>query len=157
MKGARVRRLQPWSSCCSVTQSRPTLCNPMDYSTPGLPVLHHLPELTQTHVHWLGDVIQPSHPLSPPSALSLSQHQGLFPVSWLFSSGGQSIGASAFVFPVNIQHWFSLGWTGLISLPSKGLSGVFSSTTVRKHQFFGAQPSLWFSSHICAWLLERPD
>ena len=72
--------------CCSVAQSYPTLCNPMDCSTPGFPVLYHLSELAQTHVHWVSDAIQPSHPLSSPSppALSLSQHQGLF--QWVRSS-----------------------------------------------------------------------
>ena len=82
-----------------------------------------------------------------------------FPKSCLFASGGQSIGASASatVLPMNIQGWFSLGLTGLISLLSKGLSRVFSSTTVRKHQFFSAQPSLWSNSHICTWLLEKPS
>ena len=65
MKRAKLHRLQPWSSCCSVTQSRPTLWDPMDCSTPGLPVLYHLPELSQTHARWVGDVIQPSHPLLP--------------------------------------------------------------------------------------------
>jgi len=73
---------------------------------------------------------------------------GSFPVSQLFTSGGQSIGASASAsgLPMDIQGWFPLGLTGLISLQSKGLSRVFSSTTVQKHQFFGAQPSLWSSS-----------
>ena len=67
-------------SCCSVVQSYPTLGDPMDCSTPGFPVLHHLPEFAQTHIHQIGDAIQPSHPLLPPSppALSLFQHQGLF-------------------------------------------------------------------------------
>ena len=80
----------------SVAQSCPTLCDPMDYSTPGLPTLHHFPDLAQTHVHWVGDAIQPSHPLSSPSpsAFNLSQHQGLL-MSRLFASGGQSFGASA--------------------------------------------------------------
>ena len=66
--------------CCSVTQSYPTLCDSMDCSKPGFPVLHHLPELAQTHIHWIGDAIQPSHPLSSPSppVFNLSQHQGLF-------------------------------------------------------------------------------
>ena len=75
-----------WSSCfCLVAQSRPTLCNPVDCSTPGFPVLPHLLELTQTYVHWVSDVILPSHPLSPPSppAFNLSQHQGLF--QWVSS------------------------------------------------------------------------
>ena len=81
-----------------------------------------------------------------------------FPMSWLFTSGGQSIGVSvsASVLPMNIQSWFPLGWTGLISLLSKVLSRVFSSTTVQKHQFFGAQPYLWSTCHIHTWLLETP-
>ena len=83
---------------------------------------------------------------------------GSFPVSQLFGSGGQSIGvsASSSVLTMSIQGWFSLGLTDLISLLSKGLSRVFSSTTVWKHQFFGTQPSLWSNSHICTWLLEKP-
>ena len=80
-----------------------------------------------------------------------------FPMSWLFASGSQSVGPSASVLPMNIQGWFPLGLTGLISLLSKGLSRVFSSTTARKHQFLSALPSLWSSSHICAWLLEKPQ
>ena len=78
-------------------------------------------------------------------------------ISWLFASGGQRIGASASasVLPVNIQGWFPLRLTGLISLQSRGLSRVFYNTTVRKHQFFSAQPSLWAYSHICTWLLEN--
>ena len=127
-----------------VTQSCPTLCDPMNPSTPGLPVHHQLPESTQTHVHQVGDAIQPSHPLSSPSppALNLSQHQGVF--QWVSSSGGQSIGVSALasVLPMNTQDSSPLGWTGWISLQSKGLSRVFSNTTVEKHQFFGAQLSL---------------
>ena len=106
--------------CCSVAQLYPTLCDPMDCSTPGFPVLHHLPEFAQTQVHWVDYAIQPSHSLSPPypPALSLSQHQSLFPMSWVFTSGGQSIGASAsaLVLPMNIQGWFALGLTGLIGL-----------------------------------------
>ena len=120
----------------------------MACSTPGLPVHHQLPELAQTHVHWVGDAIQPSHPLSSPSppAFNLSQHQGLI-MSQLFTSGGLSIGASAppSVLLMNIQYWFPLGWTHLISLQSKGLSRVFSNTT-QKRQFFSVQPSLW-SNH----------
>ena len=76
-----------------------------------------------------------------------------FPMSRLFSSSGQSIRASASSLPMNIQGWCLLGLTGLISLQSKGCSRVFSSTTVWKHQFFSAQPSLWSNSHICTWLL----
>ena len=83
---------------------------------------------------------------------------GSFPLSWLFTSGGQSVGASASasVLPMNIQGWFPLGLTGLISLLSRGLSRVFSSTTIQKHQFFSVQLSLWSSSHIHTWLEEKP-
>ena len=91
----------------------PTLCNPMDCSTPGLPVHHQLPEFTQNHVHWVGDAIQLSYPLPSPSppAFNLSQHQGL-QISQFFASGDQSIGvsASSSVLPVNIQDWFPLRW-----------------------------------------------
>ena len=81
-----------------------------------------------------------------------------FPVSQPFASGGQSIGVSAStsVLPMNIQDWFPLGWTGWISFQSKGLSRVFSNTTVQKHQFFGAQHSLRSNSHIHTWLQEKP-
>ena len=81
----------------------------------------------------------------------------VFPTGQLFASGGQSIGvsASASVLPMNIQTWSLLGWTGWISLQSKGLSKVFSSTTVQKHQFFGTQSSLWSNSHIPTWLMEK--
>ena len=142
---------------CSVTQSCPTPCNPMNRSMPGLPVHHQLPEFTQTHVHQVSDAIQPSHPLLSPSppTFNLSQHQGLF--QWVDSaSGGQTIGAtaSASVLTMNNQDWFPLGLTGLI-LQSKGFSRVFSNTTVQKHWFFGAQSSLWSNSHISTWLLEK--
>ena len=126
------------------------LCDPMNRSTSGLPVHHQLPESTQTHVQWVSDAIQPSHPLSSPSppALNLSQNQGLF--KWVNSaSGGQSIGVSALtsVLPMNTQDWAPLGWTGWISLQSKGLSGVFSNTTLQKHPFFSAQLSSQSNSH----------
>ena len=96
----------------SVTESCPTLCDPMNHSTPGLHVRHQLPEFTQTHVHLVSDVIQPSYPLSPhsPPTLNRSQPQS-FPTSQLFTSGGQSIEASASVLPVDIQGWFPLGFT----------------------------------------------
>ena len=83
---------------------------------------------------------------------------GSLPICWLFTSGGQSTGASASasVLPVNIQDWFPLGLIGLISLLSKGLSRVFSNTTTRKHQFFSPQPSLQSNSHIHTWLLQKP-
>ena len=83
------------------------------------------------------------------------QASGSFPMSQLFALGGQSIGPSASVLPMNIQDWLPWGLTGLISLQSKGLSRVFSST-IWKHQFFGAQLSLQYNSHICTWLLEKP-
>ena len=130
----------------SVAQSCPTLCDPMDCSTPGLPVYHQLPELTQTHVHWVGDAIQPSHSLSSPSPLAFNIFPSIrvFSNEQFFASGGQSIGfwASASVLPMNIQDWFPLGLTGWILLLSKGPSRVFSNTTVQKHQFFSAQLSL---------------
>ena len=83
---------------------------------------------------------------------------GSFPMSQLFTSGGQSIrvSASASVLPMNTQDWSSLGWTGWISLQSKGLSRVFSSTTVQKHQFFGTQLSSQSNSHVHTWLLAKP-
>jgi len=125
----------------------------MNRSTPGLPVHHQLPEFAQTHVHWIGDAIQPSHPVSSssPPAPNPSQHQGLLHLkSQLFSWGGQSIGVSALasVLPMNIQDWFTLGWTGWISLQSKRLSRVFSNTTVQKHQFFSTQLSLYAIGEI---------
>ena len=107
------------------------------------------------------------YPLLPPSpsAFILSKHQGLlqwvgsFIMSWLFTSCGQSIGASASasILPINIHCWFPLGLTGLISLLSRGLSGVFSSTTVWRHQFFSPQSFLLSSSHIHTWLLEKAE
>ena len=94
------------------------------------------------------------------SCLQSFSASGFFPVSWLFTSGGQNIGASvsasASVLPMNIQGWFPLGLTGLISLLSKALSRGFSSTIVWKHQFLGIQPSLWSNSQIRTWLLEKP-
>ena len=110
----------------------------MGCSKPGLPVHPQLPEFTQNHVHWVGDAIQPPYPLSSPSppALNLSKQQGLF--KWVSSSdqvANIGVSASASVLPMNIEDW-SLGWTGWISLQSKGLSRVFSNTTVQKNQFF---------------------
>ena len=129
----------------SVAQSRSTLHNPMDHSTPGLLVHHQLPEYTQTHVHWVSDAIQPSHPVIPfSSCLQSFPASGSFQMSQLFPSGGQSTGVSASrsVLPMNTHDWSPLEWTGWISLQSKGLSRIFSNATVQKHQFFGAQPSL---------------
>ena len=144
--GLNITIFFPSIQFSSVAQSCWTLCDTMDFSTSGFPVHQQLPEFTQTHVHRVGDAIQPSHPLSSPSppALNLSQHQGLF--QWVSSSHqmakvlGDS--ASAWVLPMNIQDWFPWGWTGWISLLSKGLSRVFPNTTVQKYQFFSAQLSL---------------
>ena len=126
-------------------QSCLTLCNPMDGSMPCVPVLHCLLESAQTHVHWVGDAIQPSHPVIPFfSRLQSFPASGSCSMSQFFESGGQSIGISTLVsvLPVNIQDWFPWGLTGWISLQSKGLSRVFPNTTIQKHQFFGAQLSL---------------
>ena len=143
----------------SVAQSCPTLCDPMNRSTPGLPVHHQLEEFTQTHVHRVSDGIQPSHPLSSPSppAPDPSQHQS-FPMSQLFTWGGQSTGVSALAsfLPKKSQGWSPSEWTGWISLQSKGLSRGFSNTTVQKHQFFSTQPSSQSNSHIHTWPQEKP-
>ena len=124
----------------SVAQSCLTLCNPMDYSLPGLPVHHQFLEFIQTHVHWVGDAIQPSYPLSSHSqqTLNTSHHQDLF--QWV-SSSHQVAKALELqhqqTLPMNIQDWFPLGLTGLILLQSKGHSRVFSNATIQKHKFFG--------------------
>ena len=144
----------------SVALSCMILCDPMDCSTLGLPVHHQFPEFTQTHVHLVGDAIQPSHPLSSPSppAFILSQHQGLFKgvsSSHQVAKVLKLCKASASALPMNIQARFPLGWTGWISLLFKGLSRVFSNTTVQKYQFFSTQLSLLSNSHIHTWLLEK--
>ena len=121
-------------------------CNPMDCSTSDFLVLHYLPErpLSQWSHPTISSSVIPfsSCPQSFPASWS-------FPVCWLFTSGGQNIGASvsASVFPMNIQDWFPLGLTSWNSLQSKELSRVFSNTTVQKHQFFVAQPSFWSNSY----------
>ena len=139
-------------------QSWPTLRDTMDCSMPGFPVPHHLPMFVQLHVHCISDAIQPSHPLMPSSsALNLAQHKGFS--QWVSSSHlDQNTGASALAsaFPMSNLSWFTLRFTGLISLLAKGLSEVFSFTTVQRHQFFGALPSLWSSSHNQTWPLGRP-
>ena len=115
-------------------------------------------ELSQTHVIELvmsSNHLILCHPLLFPSIFPSIR---VFFSESVFASGGQSVGTSAStsVLPMNIQDWYPLGLTGLISLQSKGLSRVFSSTTVQKHQFFRAQVSLWSNSHIHTWLLEKP-
>ena len=143
----------------SVTQLCPTLCDPMDCSRPDFPVHHQLLELTQTHVHWVGDAIQPSHPLLSPSppAFNLSQNQGLF--QWVSSSDQVDkileLQLSASVLPMNIQSWFPLELTGMSFLLSKRLSRILFSTRVPKHQFFGTQPSLWSNSQVHTWLQKN--
>ena len=144
--------------CCSIEKLRLTLWDPMDYSMLGFPVFHRLPELAQTRIHWVGDVIQPSHTLSPlhllpsifcrirvfsnESALCIRQ-----PNYWSFS------------FSINPSNEYS----ELIScrihrfdLAVQGNPRVFSTTTVWDHQFFSAQPFLFSSTHILTWLLEKP-
>ena len=142
----------------SVTQSCPTLCDPMNCSTPGLPVHHQLPEFKLMSI----EAVMPSshlilcHPLLllppiPPSIRLFSNESTLlmkWPKYWSFTL--------ASVLPKKSQGWSPSEWTGWISLQSKGLSRVFSNTTVQKHQFFGAQISSQSNSHIHTWLLEKP-
>ena len=150
-----------WMLLCiraKLLQSCLTLCDPMDCSMPGFPVLH-TPRVCPNSCplsQWCYPTISSSFiPFS--SCLQSCPASGSFPMNQFFPSGGQSIGtsASAAVLPMNIQDWFHLGLTGLISLQPKGLSRVFSNTTVQKHQFFSAQPSLWSNSHIHIWLPEK--
>ena len=105
---------------------------------------------------WCSLTISPS---AAPFSFCLQSYpaSGSFPMSRLFTSGGQSAGALASVLPMNIQGWFPLGLIGLISLQPKGLSRVFSSTPIRKHHFSSTQPSIWSTSHICTWLLGNPQ
>ena len=126
-------------------------CNPMDCNTPVFPVLHYLPEFAQSCPlsQWCHPTISSSvDPFSP--YLQSFPVTGSFPLSQLSIAGGQSIGASASasVLPMDTQDWSPLGWIGWISLQFKGLSRVFSSTTVRKHQFFSVYPSLWPNSQL---------
>ena len=132
----------------------------MDCSMLGFSVHHQLPELTQTHVHWVGDAIQPSYPLLPASPLP-----SIFPSIEVFSSEFVLCirwpNYWSFSFSISPSNEYSglfpLGWTGWFSLQSKGLSRVLSNTTVQKHQFVSTQPSLWSNSHIHTWLLEKPQ
>ena len=142
--------------CCSGTQSCPTTCDPMDCSMPGFPVLHHLPGLSQPHIHWVSDAIQPSHPLSSPSppAFNFSQHQGLSNESVLCIRLPKYLSFSFSISPSNEYSGLISFNTDWFDLPTaQGTLRVFSNTTVQKHQFFSAQPSLWSNSHICTWLL----
>ena len=143
----------------SVAQSCLTLCDPMNCSTPGLPVHHQIPEFTQTHVHLVSDAIQPSHPLSSssPPAPNPSQHQSLF--QWVsFSHEVAKVLSFSFsiipskVIPGLIS--FRMDWLDLLAV--QGTLKIFSNTTVQKHQFFGAQPSSQSNSHIHTWPLEKP-
>ena len=147
------------SFCCSVAKSCLTL-QPHELHYTRLPYPSLSPRICSNSCplsRWCHPSISSSvDPFSScPQSFPASRS---FPVNWLFASGGQSIGvsASASVLPMNIQAWFPSGWTGLISLLSKGLLRVFSSITIWMHQFFGTQLSLCSSSHICAWLLEKP-
>ena len=130
----------------------PVLCDPMDCSTPDIPVIHHLPELAQTHVHQVGDAIQPSHPLSSPSpAFNLSKHQGLSQWSQLFTSGGQSIGASASasVLPMNIQGWSHprqrYEWIKIEIEPE------VMGTDGRLPAFWNRSPTIHFDTSLSQW------
>ena len=139
--------VQIWNSrtFSLVTQLCPTLCDPMGCGTPGFPVHHQLLELTQTHVHSNSSSVIPFS-----SCFQSFPASGSFPMSQFFASGGQSIGgsASASVLPVNIQDWFPLGLTGLVSLLSKGFSKVSLIPQFKSINSLGAQLSLWSNSHV---------
>ena len=154
-----VTGLQVYTYISSVAQLCPTLCDPTDCSTPGFPVHHQLLELAQNHVHRVSDAIYHLIFCCPllllPSifpSISIFSNESVLRIRWLKYWGS----ASASVLPMIIQDWFPLGWTGWISLQSKGLSRIFSNTTVQKHQFFSSEPSLWSNSDIHIWLLEKP-
>ena len=151
--------LQPWY-CCSVAKSCPTLCDRMGCSTPGFPVLHHFTEFAQIHVHWVGDAIKPSHPLSPfsPPALNLSgkgSFQGLF--QWVTSSY-----MVAKVLELQLQH-HSFQWVFRVDFlqawlywsPCSPRVSQESFLAIWKHQFFSTWSSLWSNSHIHTWILEK--
>ena len=142
----------------SVTQSCPTLCDPMDCKQSRLPCPSPTPRVhskSGPSSWWCIPTISSSVvPFS--SCLQSFPASGSFLMSQFVESGGQSIGVSASALPMNIQDCLTLGWTGWISLLSKGLLRVFSNTTVQKHQFFSTQLSLWSNSHNHTWLLEKP-
>ena len=137
--------------CFSFAQSCQTLCNPMNCSTPGFPVPHHLPKFALVHIHCIGDAFQPSHSLTPSSsALNLSKHQGLF--QWDGCLHQMTKILKCFSFSISPSDRYSglislkIDW--LISLQSKGISGVFSSITDQRHQFFNVpfQCTYWKKS-----------
>ena len=138
--------------CCSFTKSHKTLCDPIDCSTSGFPVLHYLSEFAQTHVHWVSDAIQPSHPCYPLLLLP-----SIFTRIRVFSSeSALCIRKSKYwSFSFNISpsseysEWipFTIDWFDLPVV--QGTLKSLLNTTVRKHQFFNTQPSLWSNSHIC--------
>ena len=147
--------------CCSVAQSCPTLCDPHGLQHARVPCPSPSPSICSNSC----PVSQWYHPTISSSVIPFSSclqsfpTSGSFPMNQLFTSVGQHIGAlaSASVLPMNIQGWFPLGLTGVISLQFKGLSRVLSNTTVQRHQFFGAQPFLFSLCHIHTWLLEKPQ
>ena len=136
--------------CSSAVQSCLTLCDHMDCSTPGLPFLtisRSLPKFTSISAISFSNAL-----FFCPQSFTAS---GTFPMSYLFTSDDQNTEASASVLPVNIQGWSLLWLTGLISLLSKGLSGVFSSTAIWRHQFFGFLPSYGPALHSHTWPLGK--
>ena len=146
------------SCCCSVSKSCPTLCNPTTAACQS--PLSFISPVVSSNSCLLS---QWCHPTISSSVIAFSSCFQSFPasrsfqMSQFFTSGGQSIGASpsAWVLPMKIQGWFSPGLTDLISLWPKGLSRIFSNKTIQNHQFPGTQPSLWSTSHIPTWLLEK--
>ena len=160
-KGNPAHHFIQWVQFISITQSCLTLCDPMNRTWRSRP-----PCTSPTpRVYWNScPSSQWCHPTISSSVVPFSSCPQSFPASGsfqtgqLFASGDQSIGGSAStsVLPMNTQDWSPLGWTGWISLQSKGLSRVFSNTTVQKHQYFSAQLSLWFNSHTHTWPLEKP-
>ena len=148
----------------SVPQSCPTLCNPHELQHSRLPYPSPTPRAYSNSCPLVSDAIQPPNPLSSPSpaTFNLFQHQGLFNEMGLFNEICLHIWWPkywSFRFSISSfssQNWFPLGLTGLMSMQSKGLSRVFPNTTVQMHQFFSAQLSLWSSTHIRIWLLEKP-
>ena len=137
-----------------------TLCYPMDFSTPRSSVLHDLPEFAQIHVHWISYVTISSSITPFSFCLQSFPASGSFPINWLLASGGSS--ALVLVLPKNLGLiYFTINWVDLPAVQGtlkskKKKKRVFSSTTIQKHQFFGAQLALWANSHIHTWLLEKP-